>query len=244
MNKDKLFARPRNNIAPFEFNREVAGVFDDMLHRSVPLYRENILYTARLASRYAKDGANIYDLGCSHGNLGMAVANEISGRRITMVAVDSSLPMIKKYQQRLDEFPQGNQLHLVCCGMENILIRNACVVLMNLTLQFLKRELRQGLINSIYQGLNPGGILILTEKLSHSSREVDLIYDHFYRQYKRENGYSELEISQKRDALEKVLVPDTIETHLSRLQKAGFSTRDVWLKWFNFASILAIKQKE
>jgi len=125
--------------------------------------------------------------------------------------------------------------------VENISITNASVVVLNLTLQFVSSDKRNDLIQSIYQGLKPGGLLLLTEKIIHDTVELDSLQQHFYKKFKRENGYSDLEISQKRDALEDVLVPDTLETHRERLQRAGFIKIDTWLKWFNFAAMLAIK---
>jgi len=55
-------------------------------------------------------------------------------------------------------------------------------------------------------------------------------------------GYSKLEISQKRAALENVLLPETLEAHRSRLDTIGFDAVDVWFQCFNFASMVAFKQ--
>jgi tRNA (cmo5U34)-methyltransferase len=131
---------------------------------------------------------------------------------------------------------------LVCGFLEDVHIKNASVVLINLTLQFLNPGTRDALLKKIYEGMTDGGILLLTEKIIHSSPMLDDLQTQFYTGFKIENGYSQLEISQKRDALEKVLIPDTLETHEARMRGAGFSTVDVWLKWFNFASMIGIKK--
>ncbi|MBU1343616.1 MAG: carboxy-S-adenosyl-L-methionine synthase CmoA [Proteobacteria bacterium] len=241
MEKDRVFAGKKIKVTPFEFNSEVANVFDDMLTRSVPLYAESIQRQAQLCAQYFQHGSRIYDLGCSHGNLGMLILDQLSQRTFTMVAVDSSKPMIEKYLKRLEKKETAGRIDLVCGFLENIQIKNASVVLINLTLQFIDMKKRDDLVKNIYQGLNPGGILLLTEKTIHSSKHLEDLQTQIYKTFKLENGYSELEISQKRDALEKVLIPDTIETHQNRMDAAGFTTIDIWLKWFNFVSMIAIK---
>jgi len=216
-------------------------VFDDMLVRSVPLYRESIYRQARLAWRFYQAGTRMYDLGCSHGNLGQLICEQFQHRTFTMVGVDTSWPMLDKYRQRLPQCDPGGAILLVCGAMEDIKIENASVVVVNLTLQFLDAARRDGLISRIFSGLLPGGILLLMEKTVHPDAFGNALEQDVYRQFKRENGYSELEISQKRDALEKVLVPDTLDTHFKRLGQAGFSFVDIWLKWFNFSGIIAVK---
>ncbi|MCK5347789.1 MAG: carboxy-S-adenosyl-L-methionine synthase CmoA, partial [Desulfobacula sp.] len=241
MEKDKVFADKKERVKPFEFNEEVAGVFDDMLNRSVPFYAETIQRQSQLTAKYYQEGSRIYDLGCSHGNLGMLILNQLKSRKLSMVAVDSSKPMIEKYSKRLGKYDKTPQVDLVCGLLEDIQIKNASVVLINLTLQFLDTEKRDDLIKKIYQGMNPNGILVLTEKTVHAAKMLDDLQTKFYKTFKVENGYSQLEISQKRDALEKVLIPDTLETHRNRILNAGFTIFDIWLKWFNFASMIAIK---
>jgi tRNA (cmo5U34)-methyltransferase len=242
MKKDKVFAGEKLKVNPFEFNKEVARVFDDMLNRSVPFYAESIKRQSQLTAEFYQPGSRIYDLGCSHGNLGMLILDQLKERPFSMVGVDNSGPMIEKYSKRLKKLDNPSQVDLVCGFLEDIQIKNASVVLINLTLQFLDMKKRRDLIKKIYQGINPEGVLILTEKTIHASKKVEDLQTKFYKTFKLENGYSELEISRKRDALEKVLIPDTLETHKNRILNAGFATCDIWLKWFNFASMIAIKE--
>ncbi len=241
MKKDTLFKEKKDTVPAFEFNENVVHVFDDMITRSVPLYKECVHRQAQLAAKFYQKGTWIYDLGCSHGNFGMQLHCMMKNTAFAMVAVDSSQPMLDQYSQRLEKKKLNSSLSLVCDSVENISITNASVVVLNLTLQFVSSDKRNDLIQSIYQGLKPGGLLLLTEKIIHDTVELDSLQQHFYKKFKRENGYSDLEISQKRDALEDVLVPDTLETHRERLQRAGFIKIDTWLKWFNFAAMLAIK---
>jgi len=242
MPRDKVFAAKRRQTRPFSFNREVAAVFDDMLVRSVPLYRESLRRQVDLVTRFYRAGTRIYDLGCSHGNLGVKLQAAFRGRAFTLVGVDTSKPMLEKYRKRLRTPEPGRCIHLVCGAMEDIRIATASVVVINLTLQFLDPAARDDLIRRIYSGMTPGGVLLLMEKTVHKDACFQDLELDIYRQFKRENGYSDLEISQKRDALEKVLIPDTLDTHFQRLHRAGFSQVDVWLKWFNFSAMMAVKQ--
>jgi len=241
MKKDTIFKEKKDPVPAFEFNENVAQVFDDMITRSVPLYKECVHRQAQLAARFYQKGTRIYDLGCSHGNVGITFHTIMADAAFDMVAVDSSQPMLDRYAYRLKEKKAQDSVALVCDLVENIAIDNASVVILNLTLQFIEPRRRQAVMQTIYDGLCPGGLLLLTEKIIHENNEINLLQQHYYKKFKRENGYSDLEISQKRDALEDVLVPETLEKHRQRLHGAGFVNMDIWLKWFNFAAMLAIK---
>ncbi|MCF8044890.1 MAG: carboxy-S-adenosyl-L-methionine synthase CmoA [Desulfarculaceae bacterium] len=241
MPKDRIFAEKTDPVQPFRFDERVATVFDDMLHRSVPLYAESIRLQAKLAVQYFQPGTRIYDLGCSNGNLGVMICNRFGARPFSMKAVDSSAPMIEKYRDRLSD-REKESVRFVCDRIEDTPVSNASVVILNLTIQFVAPEKRDAVVKEIFNGLLPGGVLLLTEKITHRSGGIRRLYESFYTDFKLENGYSELEISQKRDALEEVLIPETLDDHQARLERAGFGSVDVWLKWFNFASLLAVKQ--
>lgn len=241
MAKDTLFSDPQTKVAPFEFNAQVARVFDDMLGRSVPLYRESILRQAQLAARFYQSGTRIYDLGCSNGNLGLALCREMGSREFAMVAVDSSQPMLDTYRERLAQLPDRQRIVLETGDIRRVAMTGASVVIINLTLQFLPLPDRDELIRRVYEALVPGGILLLTEKVVNDEPALNELEQEFYYRFKGENGYSQLEISRKREALENVLVPETLTAHQQRLQRAGFTTITVWLKWFNFAALLAGK---
>lgn len=241
MNKDRVFSEKLTTITPFRFNEKVARVFDDMLVRSVPLYGEVLKQQARIARQFYQQGTRIFDLGCSHGNLGILLLDCFGDSGFKMTAVDNSEPMIQRFRKRLAVHDRGNYIDLACACIENIVISNASVVVVNLTLQFLDRQKRDSLIQSAFNGLCKGGILLLTEKTVHPDSQLNDLEQEYYYQFKRENGYTELEISQKRDALERVLVPETVTEHEDRIQKAGFASFNVWLKWFNFTSMIAVK---
>jgi len=246
MNKphDTIFSRPRKPVDPFTFNDEVVRVFDDMITRSVPGYREIILRQAQLAARFYRAGTRIYDLGCSNGNFGAALSREMADRPFDMAAVDNSEPMLRSCRHLFKRLPARHRFRLICANIQDIVIRSASVVLVNFTLQFLPVAERDRLIRRIFDGLVPGGLLLLSEKVIHADEFLKELQIEFYYRFKKENGYSELEISQKREALEDVLIPETIETHQKRLKQAGFEKTDIWHKWFNFTAMLAIKNQD
>ncbi len=241
MAKDNIYTGSRGP-APFEFNEQVAAVFDDMIIRSVPGYGELIGRLAQLASHFYRPGSCIYDLGCSTGNFGMQLCEEMASSDFRMVALDNSQPMLDIYEQRLTGVSPKGSIELICGDICDQQLQDASVVVITLTLQFLPLGEREALIDRIYRALRPGGVLLLTEKVVHPDPALDALQQDFYYRFKRERGYSELEISQKREALEDVLIPETIEVHEQRLRQAGFDQLDLWFKWFNFSSFLACKE--
>lgn len=241
MKKDTVFKHKMDRVPPFSFDETVAQVFDDMLDRSVPLYAENTRLSAKLARTFYQERSLVYDLGCSHGNFGLTLLRAFGTRPFGMVGIDSSQPMIDRYRKRLDPITPVPDIELVCDRIENVRIENASVAVINLTLQFLDPSRRDRVVQQVFDGLLPGGALLLTEKTIHPDSGYNDLQTAFYESFKRENGYSDLEISQKRDALEKVLIPETVSDHDARLRQAGFPFVDVWLRWFNFVSLIAIK---
>ena len=107
------------------------------------------------------------------------------------------------------------------------------------TAQQLMRE-KSGRV-AIYDGLLDQGILVLSEKIRLPSKEAETLFVDMHHAFKKTQGYSELEISQKRNALDNVLIPETLNEHIQRLQQVGFKTVEIWFQCFNFISLLAIK---
>ncbi|RPJ82755.1 MAG: carboxy-S-adenosyl-L-methionine synthase CmoA [Deltaproteobacteria bacterium] len=240
MPKDVLYKVPQQKVAPFEFNQDVAVVFDDMIQRSVPFYREIIQRQAQLIKLFYHPKSIIYDLGCSNGNLGIHLC-EVMPDNFKMIAVDSSKPMLTVYEEKLASSPLKDRIELQCNDILSVNLTQASVIVLNLTLQFLPMNQRYELLKQIYSALLPGGIFLFTEKIIHPEDSFSELQKKFYYDFKKENGYCELEISQKREALENVLIPETIEAHLNRLQQIGFQKTDIWFKWFNFCSLVCQK---
>jgi len=241
MSRDLLYTKPQQPIPPFEFNQKVVDVFDDMIHRSIPGYAEIISKQAQMIQRFYQPKTYIFDLGCSHGNIGLELCKIFPQLDAKMVAVDSSIAMLTAYTQRLATYAAHIRINLICIDVTNLHLLNASVVVINFTLQFLPIVKRDQLIQDIYTALTPGGILLLSEKVYHPSKPLDVLQKEYHHRFKLENGYTELEISQKREALEEVLIPETIESHEARLSRAGFIHLDIWRKWFNFCSWICLK---
>lgn len=238
---DRIFADPRERVAEFRFDEAVARVFPDMIRRSVPGYQTILPMIGVITARFAQAGSRCYDLGCSLGGATLAMRQGLGNTDCRIVAVDNSQAMIERCEHyiALDDAPAP--VELVCADLLDTPIENASVVVMNFTLQFVPPETREGLLRRIYQGLRPGGALILSEKLCFDNDDEQRLQEMLYYDFKRANGYSELEISQKRSALERVLIPETLETHQQRLNAAGFDQVVRWYQCFNFSSILAVR---
>ncbi len=239
--KDNIFADYRAEVGRFEFDDKVVAVFDDMIRRSVPGYSTVIAMTSVLAEKYAQAGTVCYDLGCSLGASTIALRHGIRAEGCKVVAVDNSGAMIERCRDILDSDVSDVPVELVCGDIAELQIENASVVVMNYVLQFFDPERRDELVQKIYDGLRPGGIFILSEKMKFAD-EVEQDFQHdLYHEFKAFNGYSRTEISQKRKSLENVLVPDTLEEHKTRIKAAGFGSCYKWFQCFNFGSMVAVK---
>jgi len=236
-NKDRVFAKPLSDVKAFEFNEDVTRVFQDMITRSVPGYELLLQMIALYASVFVRDKSNIYDLGCSLGEVSRLIAEQTRKLDCAIIAVDNSPSMIRKCQQ----FGDSGNIDWRCDDIQNIEISNASMVVLNLTLLFIDRDQRQSLITGIARGLNEGGVLVLSEKVVLDPELENQRMVQLHQAFKKMQGYSDLEISQKRTALEDVLLPDSQALHQQRLKQAGFSEVYQCFRCFNFVSYLAIK---
>ncbi len=239
--KDVVFNQPLDAIADFNFGEKVASVFDDMLDRSVPFYGEVQRMITEMAVDFAVEGTNIYDLGCSTGTTMLNLDPQLSPK-VRFIGVDNSEEMLKRCRQKLAEHRFTRDHELVCADLnQGVQIQNASLVLMVLTLQFIRPLYRDKLIETIRQGLNENGCLILVEKVLGEDSIFNRLFIRYYYDLKKRHGYSELEISQKREALENVLIPYKLLENREMLLRAGFRYCDVFFKWYNFTGMIAVK---
>ncbi len=241
MKTDKLFSNPQK-VVDFSFDDAVADVFPDMLRRSVPGYETIISMLGVLAKQYAQENTRVYDLGSSLGAATLAIHRQTRTLNLKHLCIDNSEAMVKRCQSRLTRHMPDADLEVLCDDIQNANIKNASLVVINFTLQFLSPESRLGLLKKVYDGLNDGGALILSEKIVFDNEQEKQLQIDLHHTFKRANGYSDLEISQKRSAIENVLIPDTLAEHQARLNQAGFNTSYQWFQSFNFISLLAIKK--
>lgn len=236
--RDQVFSKSISDVKAFEFNETVANVFHDMISRSVPGYPLLLRMIGLYADIFVQADSRVYDLGCSLGEATLIVANQIGDIKAEIIAVDNSEAMIGKCRQasqsRMD-------IEWRCEDIRQTPIENASMVVLNLTLQFLQPDERLAMLEKIYRGLNSGGVLVLSEKVVFDDETENEHMVQLHQAFKKTMGYSDLEISQKRSALENVLVPDSQRQHFQRLHDIGFEEIYQCFRCFNFTSYLAKK---
>ncbi len=241
MSKDTLYTDEQQHLVDFAFDERVAAVFPDMIRRSVPGYGDIIALLGLFAERYAVADSTLYDLGCSLGGATLSLRRRIKAKNCRIVAVDNSGAMVERCRENIAADLSPTPVEVVCRDIREVEISNASVVVLNFTLQFLPPGERLLLLQNIYRGLLPGGVLILSEKIQSNDEAGQQFTEEMHLAFKRANGYSEMEISGKRQALENVLIPNTLEQHIERLKQAGFSQIETWFRAFNFISLAAFK---
>lgn len=237
---DTIYQKPLGQVADFAFDQAVARVFPDMIKRSVPGYAETVAMSGIIAGRYAQPNTYLYDLGCSLGAVTLAMRHGIHAKHCKIVAVDNSESMIERAKHFIALDAAETDVELVCADILNYPLNPTSVSALNFVLQFIPLANRQELLNKISSATVAGGALILSEKICFAEQEQELQQE-LHWDFKRANGYSDLEVSQKRSAIENVLIPESEEVHIERLKKAGFKQVIRWYQCFNFVSFLAIK---
>ncbi|SFM67822.1 carboxy-S-adenosyl-L-methionine synthase CmoA [Halopseudomonas yangmingensis] len=245
IDKDRIYAEPQTQVSDFVFDEQVARVFPDMIKRSVPGYPTVMESTGLIAGQYATPGSLIYDLGCSLGAATQAIRRHVRADGCRVIAVDNASAMVERCREYLSAqdamIEELLPVEVLQADILALRLQPCSVVVLNFTLQFIAPELRLGLLRQIYESLLPGGVLILSEKLEFADSFTGSELQRLHYAFKRANGYSELEIAQKRTAIERVMLPDTLDTHRLRLQDAGFAQVVPWFQCFNFCSLIGFK---
>ncbi len=239
--KDRIYAVKQDKIDDFVFDDKVASVFADMIQRSVPGYVALNQLIPIVAKKFIQPGTNVYDLGCSLGEASLRIAEAILYDDVNIFAVDNSQAMINRLAERLAALNIDNPIKSICNDVIDINFNNASFIILNYTLQFIDRVQRDALILRIYSDLNTNGALLLSEKIAYEDVDEETFMQQMHEEYKRTNLYSDLEISQKREALDNVLIRDTHDQHIKRLSAAGFSKVFVLTKYLNFITYVAVK---
>lgn len=238
MTTDTLFTKPISK--QFEFDAEVAAVFDDMLIRSVPFYKESQLLTRRFALNALHNGGIVYDLGCSTASLLLDIERSLDKRGdITLIGIDNSAAMIEHARKKVEAY--GSRIELVEGDILNYPYEKAQVMISNYTLQFIRPIVRDTLVRTIYDALELGGVFIFSEKVVSEDPKLGKELIDCYYDFKKVQGYSEYEIVQKREALENVLIPYTMDENIQMAKNSGFKSCDVLFRWANFATFIALK---
>lgn len=242
--RDQIFKETAAD-RPFEFSEAVAEVFPDMLARSVPGYRTTLSTIGAIAGRYAQPGTRCYDLGCSLGAATAAMRSAIPHAASTLVAIDNAPAMVSRCRERFAHTSadggEGCPVEVQEADIVKAEIRDASVVVLNFTLQFVPLAERDDLIRRIAAGMVSGGVLLLSEKVLLDDPDSDQLFVDLHHAFKASQGYSQLEIARKRSALENVLIRETLKAHQERLLGAGLTRCEVWFQCFNFASLMAFR---
>lgn len=239
--KDEVFKESFTKPSDFKFSSKVAVVFDDMVTRSVPFYEEMQRMIGELAADHYQDNTNIYDLGCSTGATLIQMDKSIPAH-IQFVGIDDSPDMLEKCRQKLTEVGFERPVKLQVADLNSTVhIENASIAVLCLTLQFVRPINREKLLKAIYDGMAPGGAVIVIEKILAEDSTFNRDFIKYYYDMKRRNHYSEMEISQKREALENVLIPYKLSENIIMLREAGFTQCEVFFKWYNFSGFIAKK---
>jgi tRNA (cmo5U34)-methyltransferase len=234
--KDKVFSKPIEK--QFEFDENVASVFDDMLQRSVPFYKENLNLQINILKRFLKENDKVVDLGSSTGTFLIELAKK-TDFNLNLIGIDNSKAMIKRAENKAKAF--GVDINFVEEDFLNYDFSNSKAVIANYTVQFVRPLKREKLIKKIYESLLNNGIFLMSEKLITENKRLNKIMIDIYYEYKKNMGYSEFEIAQKREALENVLIPYTMNENIEMLKNAGFKDIEVIFRWNNFATFIAFK---
>jgi len=238
---DNIF-ETSEKIGDFAFDAKVASVFDDMVSRSVPFYREMQRMIVELSKEFATESSRIYDIGCSTGTTIQLLDAHIENKTVEFIGIDNSKEMLKQAKKKFDTEGMRNAYQFKRQDIhKNLSLANASVVTMILTLQFARPLYRERIIRRIFDGLNHNGCLLLIEKITSGDTMFNRLFIDRYYDYKRRNGYTETEISKKREALENVLIPYQLEENETLLKHAGFQHVEVFFRWYNFCGILAVK---
>ena len=242
MNKDLLYSKPLPFISDFKFNDLVVNVFPDMIKRSVPGYNTTLILIKILSSIHFKSNTNIYDIGCSLGASSEAIINGIKNNEYHLFAVDLSKHMINKCKKNLfKKYPHAS-VSFLNKDVKNINFENASLIIFNFTLQFVLPKERDNLLQKVYNGMNKNSLIILSEKILFHDSNIQHKKNILHKKFKLMNDYSHLEINQKKDALKKILIPESADDHIIRLKKIGFTNINTIFQCINFSTIIAFKK--
>ena len=241
--QDDLYAKPLAESSDFRFDERVVRVFPDMINRSVPGYNLVIPMIGLLARHFVTPGSHVYDLGCSLGACSLAIRQALSEQNVEIIAVDNSDAMVTRCRQIMAEDKSAIPVTVRKGNICDLPIHDASMVVLNFTLQFVPPDEREALLEKIFNGMRPGGALVLSEKVCFADSQQQELFTTWHHDFKRTQGYSDLEIAQKRNALENTMIPETPTTHFDRLSAIGFQKVHNWYQCFNFFSIIAIRAR-
>lgn len=224
----------------WKFTQEVADVFENMLERSIPELDGMRDVVTRLACKFALPNTQVIDLGCSAGGSLIPIIRE-KGRTVSYIGVENSVPMIEKAEELIGALNVDYLLQNMDLRSQFPQADNCSVILSVLTLQFIPMEHRQSLLHRVISSLNSGGAFVLVEKVLGNDHFLNDLMTTLYQQMKRDNGYSEVQIAEKKRSLENALVPVSARSNEELLRSAGFKHVECIWRNLQFVGWIAVK---
>jgi tRNA (cmo5U34)-methyltransferase len=234
--QDDLFSQKIKK--QFEFDESVASVFDDMLNRSIPFYKEVLDLCVKLVIKNSKNGDGVFDIGCSTASTLLEIYKQ-SPHKLRLVGIDNSTAMVDRARKKADFF--GADIELVCGDALECNLPKSNIFISNYTLQFIRPIKREEFVEKVFLSLKDDGVFIFSEKIICEDKKLSYDLVDIYYDFKKSQGYSEYEIMQKREALENVLVPYSDNENKLMIKKAGFKECETIFRWANFATYIAFK---
>jgi len=241
LSADAIYAKKITDVADFRFDAAVAAVFTDMINRSIPGYADLVKYIGVLAKRFVTHDSLVYDLGCSLGAVSLSIDQSVTEVDCDITALDYSQEMLIKMSEVTEQYAWRHSIRIEQGDIRTYALQANTFTVMNFVLQFIPPAERDSMVNKVYQALLPGGAFVLSEKIKLDESNNDSLLFDLHHDFKRSQGYSDMEISQKRNALEDIMKIDTLSAQTTRLKNAGFSKVIQWYQAYNFVSFVAIK---
>jgi len=234
---DKLQAANAN----WSFSGEVANQFDDHVSKSVPLYAQGHQLVCAISDFFVKADSVVYEVGCSTGALTCKLADHnVAKETARFTGIDIEPDMIERARAR----SEASDLSNVNFEVDDILLYEyepADLIVAYYTVQFVRPDQRQVLIDKLYQTLKWGGALLLFEKVRGPDARFQDMLSSLYSDYKLEQGYTPDEIVAKTRSLKGVLEPFSTQGNIDQMKRAGFVDIMSVMKYLCFEGFLAIK---
>lgn len=224
----------------FRFDEAVAKVLPDMLRRSIPGYSALLHMIGVLAGQVVQNKSRVYDLGCSLGAVSLAVRHGIGTRDARLIAVDNSAAMVERCREIMSADSGLCPVDVVQGDIVDFTLDDASLVVLNFTLQFAPPERREQILRRAARALRPGGALVLSEKTTEEDPQLDEFWTKMHDAFRGSNGYSNLEMSRKREALDRVLIPQTTDSYEDMMRRVGLVPVQ-WFRCLHFVSWIGKK---
>jgi tRNA (cmo5U34)-methyltransferase len=229
-----------NNSSEFSFT--TIRDFDAHIAREIRGYETLFSIASGLADTVIATGTNVYDLGCSTGRFLVSLAKRIADetdtfrrRYVQFIGIEPNDNFADRHRDAPDSVTFIRKRVTPSTQFENASLISAIF-----TLQFIPIHERQPVVRNIYEGLNPGGVFLLAEKVYSSDPEIDRLINNSHLDFKREITDA-AQILENDVRLRSIMRPLTLQENVSLLGNAGFNRCECFWRVNNFVALIAIK---